>query len=96
MPRARRALAREGDLGESIAALELLDQPPLGYVKRVGFKPDLLSGQVVTNFTLTMPLLMNLKFAQLGIAGKARVSDIKSNGLPGGLVVSSALTLPIQ
>jgi hypothetical protein len=74
--------------GEATGAMELLDQPPLGYVKAVGFKPDIINGQVVTTFKITLPLLKELHFKQLGLSGKTRVSDLKSNGLPGGLVVN--------
>ncbi len=74
--------------GEAVSVLELLDQPPLGYVKSVGFKQDIINGQVLTNFKITLPLLKELYFKQLGLNGKVRVSDLRSNGLPGGLVVS--------
>lgn len=68
--------------------LELLDQPPLGYVKAVGFKTDLLNGQVATAFKITLPLLKDVKFKQMSLSGKARVSDLKSDNLPGGLTVN--------
>ncbi len=74
--------------GEAASILELLDQPPLGYVKSVGFKQDIINGQVLTNFKITLPLLKELYFKQLGLNGKVRVSDLKSNGLPGGIVVN--------
>ncbi len=74
--------------GDVAGVLELLDQPPLGYVKAVGFKPNLVNGQVATTFKITFPLLKELKFKQMGLSGKTRVSDLKSNGLPGGLIVN--------
>ena len=43
--------------GEVAAVLELLDQPPLGYVKAVGFKPNLVNGQVSAAFKIGFPLL---------------------------------------
>jgi hypothetical protein len=74
--------------GEVAGVLELIDQPPLGYVKAVGFKPNLINGQVSTIFKITFPLLKELKFKQMGLSGKSRVSELKSNGLPGGLIVN--------
>jgi hypothetical protein len=74
--------------GEVGAILELLDQPPLGYVKAVGFKPNLVSGQTAAAFRIGFPLLKELHFKQMSLSGKTRVSDLKSNGLPGGLTVN--------
>lgn len=74
--------------GEIGAVLELLDQPPLGYVKAVGFKPSLVNGQASATFKIGFPLLKELKFSQMSLSGKSRVSDLKSSGLPGGLAVN--------
>ncbi|MGA7326026.1 MAG: AsmA-like C-terminal region-containing protein [Rhodomicrobium sp.] len=74
--------------GEVASVLELLDQPSLGYVKAVGFKPNLINGQVSSAFKIGLPLLKDVKFAQMTLSGKSRVSDIKSNALPGGLSVN--------
>ncbi len=74
--------------GDAAGVLELLDQPPLGYVKAVGFKSNIMNGQVATSFKLSLPLLKELKFKQLKFSGKTRVSELKSNGLPGGIVVN--------
>jgi AsmA-like C-terminal region/Protein of unknown function len=74
--------------GEVGAVLELLDQPPLHYVRAVGFKPGLVNGQVATSFRIGFPLMKDLKFKQMTLSGKSRVSDIKSNQLPGGLTVN--------
>jgi hypothetical protein len=74
--------------GEVGAVLELLDQPPLGYVRAVGFKPNLVNGQVATTFRIAFPLMKDLKFKQMTLSGKSRVSDLKSNQLPGGLSVN--------
>jgi hypothetical protein len=83
--------------GEVTSVLELLDQPPLGYVKAVGFKPKLFNGQVQTAFQVKFPVVRDLKFNQMTIAGKSRVSDLKSSGLPAGLAVSGgALNFDIQ
>ena len=41
--------------GEVAGVLELLDQPPLNYVKAVGFKPSLINGQAQTAFQIKFP-----------------------------------------
>ena len=87
-PRIPNGEVRFKGAGEAAAVMELLDQPPLGYVKAVGFKPDLINGQVSTSFDIKFPLLRDLKFKQMDLSGKARVSDLKSKGLPSGLVVN--------
>ena len=74
--------------GEVAGVLELLDQPPLNYVKAVGFKPSLVSGQAQSAFQIKFPILKDLKFKKMTIAGKSRVFDLKSNGLPAGLSVN--------
>ncbi|HZV20182.1 MAG TPA: AsmA-like C-terminal region-containing protein, partial [Hyphomicrobiales bacterium] len=74
--------------GEVAGVLELLDQPSLGYVRAVGFKPNLINGQASSSFKITFPLLKELKFKQMGLSGKTRVTDLKSNGLPGGLAIN--------
>ncbi len=68
--------------------LELLDQPPLNYVKAVGFKPALINGQVQTAFQVKFPTVPDLQFKQINLSGKARVFDLKSNALPAGLAVN--------
>jgi hypothetical protein len=74
--------------GEVASVLELLDQPPLGYVKAIGFKPNLINGQVSSVFKIGFPLLKDLKFKQMSLSGKTRITDLKSNALPGGLTVN--------
>ena len=68
--------------------LELLDQPPLNYVRAVGYKPNLINGQVQAAFQIKFPTVPDLQFKQIAISGKSRVVDLKSNGLPGGLAVN--------
>ena len=68
--------------------LELLDQPPLNYVKAVGFKPTLINGQAQTAFQIKFPTVPDLQFKHMTIAGKSHVSDLKSNGLPAGTSVN--------
>jgi hypothetical protein len=83
--------------GEVASVLELLDQPPLGYVKAVGFKPNLLNGQVQAAFQINFPIADELKFSLFKITGKSRVSDLRSNSLPGGLAINGgAVNFDVQ
>ncbi len=75
----------KGDVG---AVLELLDQPALGYVKSTGFEADLVTGQVSGGFKIGLPMIAEPKLAQMSLAGKVHVTQLKSGGLPGGLSVN--------
>ncbi len=77
--------------GEVAGVLELLDQPPLGYVKAVGFKPNLINGQASAAFKIGFPLLKDFKFKSMSLSGRTRVSDLKSAGLPGGLALNGGV-----
>ncbi|MFZ1107395.1 MAG: AsmA-like C-terminal region-containing protein [Rhodomicrobium sp.] len=74
--------------GEVASVLELLDQPPLGYVKAVGFKPNFVNGQVQAAFQIKFPMADDLKFSLFKISGKSRVFDLRSNSLPGGFTIN--------
>ena len=74
--------------GDVASVLELLDQPALGYVKSTGFKPGLVNGQVSAGFKIGIPLVREPKLEQMSLAGKVRVSELKSAPLPGGLSVN--------
>lgn len=59
-------------------ALQLIDNPPLGYASGLGVDPETVSGDVVTQLQFKFPLLKNLTFAQVQIAAAA---DMKDAGL---------------
>jgi hypothetical protein len=82
------AEARFKGVGDVTSVLELLDQPALGYVKSTGFKPGLVNGQVSAGFRIGFPVSMEPKLGQMSLAGKVRVSELKSGALPGGLAVN--------
>ncbi|MGV1014210.1 MAG: AsmA-like C-terminal region-containing protein, partial [Methyloceanibacter sp.] len=78
--------------GETTVVLELLDHKPLGYLQSVGMKPDFLGGTAEGGFTLSMPLLADLKFKDIKMTGLARLEgavtqdlvpdmDIKGGGI---------------
>jgi hypothetical protein len=74
--------------GQTATVLELLDHQPLGYIQRVGLKPDFLGGTAVGAFTLSMPILPNLEFNQIRVRGAARLNDAIANKLVGPFDVS--------
>ena len=82
------AEARFKGIGDVTSVLELLDQPALGYVKSTGFKPGLVNGQVSAGFKIGFPVSKEPKLEQMTLAGKVRVSEVKSAALPGGLAVN--------
>ncbi len=82
------AEARFKGAGDVSSVLELLDQPALGYVKSTGFKPGMVNGQVSAGFRIGFPVSMSPKLEQMSLSGKARVSELKSGALPGGLAVN--------
>ncbi len=82
------AEARFKGTGDVTSVLELLDQPALGYVKSTGFKPGLVNGQVSAGFKIGFPVSKEPKLEQMTLAGKVRVSELKSGALPGGLAVN--------
>jgi AsmA-like protein/uncharacterized protein DUF3971 len=69
------------------AVLELLDHEPLGYLRSVGLKPDLLGGTAEGGFSLAMPLLANLEFNQIKMRGAAHLDDAITSNLFGNLEV---------
>ena len=75
--------------GDALATLELLDHKPLGYVSKVGFKTDAISGKITGNVHLAMPFSKDVEFkdvtlnARLNLEDgslKQKFGDIKVNG----------------
>ena len=60
---------------DALAALELLDQKPLGYISAVGLKTDAVSGKVKGNIHLTMPFSKDIKFEDFKIDGRLNLED---------------------
>jgi hypothetical protein len=67
------------------AALELLDQPRLSYVKALNFDLPDVSGEATSTFSIAFPLVRQLKFDDLRINGRAHVEDVRIRDLPVGL-----------
>ncbi len=69
--------------GETPSVLELLDHEPLGYLQKVGMKPDVLGGTAAGDFFLSMPLLADLTFEQIKVKGQGRLNDALAGNLAG-------------
>lgn len=70
------------------AALEFLDLERLGYIKAVGFKPTKTAGDVSAKFRITMPLLKDLEFKDLQMAGEVKLRKVKFDRLFDTITVS--------
>jgi hypothetical protein len=79
--------------GKASGALELLDHEPLGYVKAVGLSTDMASGAVSGSFSVTIPMVEDVKFEQLKLTGKAHYQDVRLNMAMGGYGVHSGSIL---
>ncbi|MFY8105848.1 MAG: AsmA-like C-terminal domain-containing protein [Elstera sp.] len=66
------AMVIEGPVAE---ALSLLDQPPLGFMKRFGIDPKQSQGTAQVNLRMGFPLLDALKVEQLEIAADATLTQ---------------------
>lgn len=71
------------------AVLELLDQPALHYVSALNVPMPQIDGDVQSTFSLAFPLIGDLKFKDMKLNGRSRVSDARATNLPGGFGVHS-------
>ncbi len=71
--------------GATPTVLELLDHEPLGYIQRVGLKPDFLGGSADGAFTLSMPVRTDLQLDEIKYRGAARLNDAIASNLVGNI-----------
>ncbi len=81
------AMAIEGPVTE---ALSLLDQPPLGFMKRFGIDPKQSQGSAQINLRMGFPLLDALKVEQLEIAADATLTQAALKNVIEGVSLSDA------
>jgi AsmA-like protein/uncharacterized protein DUF3971 len=67
------------------SVMRLLDHEPLGYIREVGLKPDFLGGSADGEFTLSMPLKVDLEFEEIKMRGLARLEDAIASNLVGDM-----------
>ncbi|GBF25268.1 hypothetical protein MnTg02_00298 [bacterium MnTg02] len=70
------------------AALEFLDHEPLGYVKQIGFKTGKTSGQLSSKFRLLLPLIKDVKFDDMKLAGEVKLRNVKVERLFGTMAAT--------
>ncbi|HEX2113357.1 MAG TPA: AsmA-like C-terminal domain-containing protein [Alphaproteobacteria bacterium] len=61
-------------------ALQLVDSPPLGYVKAIGQSPADFGGNSATRLRLRFPLISNLTFDQLQVAAASNIANFTQRG----------------
>jgi hypothetical protein len=77
--------------------LEVLDMPPLGYPKRLGFDAAGSSGKATGTLGFTFPLKKDLDIEEVVFSAKARLAEVALDGLvPGRRVSDGAFTLALD
>ena len=63
-------------------ALDLIDQPPLGFAGKVGIAPEAAAGEVVTDLQIGMPLHRDLEASEVQVAAQATITNAALAGPP--------------
>jgi len=80
--------------GSLTAALALLDQPPFGFLGRAGLPVALGEGEAVARIQLALPLVKDIRIADLDLDVSAVISGFQSDRLvPGRVMEARRLTL---
>ncbi len=88
--------------GAATAVLELLDHDPLGYAKKVGFKPEMIGGDAEGNFRIALPTMKGLTFDDVSMRGDVKLdrvtlqSNFEGVAVEGGTVVFNASEKALQ
>ncbi len=70
------ALVRVTGEGPVPAILEVLDMPPLGFVRRVGLAPRAVAGRARATAELRLPLIADLRLDQVAVSAEAALADV--------------------
>ncbi len=84
-------LGRKGPLGRltfnvsgpTASVLRALDYEPLGYMKKFGLDVSAVGGRSNTDYTITVPLLKEVKLEQVTLNAKARLSKVRVDNIFG-------------
>lgn len=77
--------------------LEVLDMPPLGYPRRLGFDAAGSSGEAAGTVGFAFPLKKDLDIEEVAFSAKARLAEVALDGLiPGRRVSDGAFTLALD
>ena len=63
--------------GSASAVMELLDNDPLNFGKKMGVNPKTMGGNVSGDLVFTMPLLADLPVEKVDIKAKAKLTNVK-------------------
>lgn len=77
--------------GAARAALEMLDAPRLGYLKKVGLKPSQVAGQMRADLGAQFLLLKRLKAEEIALTASARIEGLAVDGLIPGFKTSEGI-----
>jgi AsmA-like C-terminal region len=75
------------DCGTS-AALQLLNEPPLGFMNKLGKDPRSFGGTASGQFSVTIPLQPDLKLQQVAFNGSADLKDFMAPGIVDGFSIN--------
>jgi hypothetical protein len=67
------------------AAFEFLDHEPLRYIQKLKIKSPQVEAPLTTTFSMSLPLLKEVRFADLRMNGRAHLQDVRATELPGGM-----------
>jgi hypothetical protein len=67
------------------AAFEFLDHEPLFYIQKLKAKAPQVDAPLTTTFSMSLPLLKEVRFADLRMNGRAHLQDVRATDLPGGM-----------
>jgi AsmA-like C-terminal region/Protein of unknown function len=70
-------IVRASVKGSTSAVMELLDNDPLNFGKKMGVDPKTIGGEAVGDLVFTMPLLADLPVEKVDIKAKAKLIDVK-------------------
>jgi hypothetical protein len=78
-------------------ALQLVDNPPLGYVKKIDLSPADFGGNSATRLRLKFPLIEKLTFDQLDVAAAANIANFtQKRGVLGQDITDGTLSLRLD
>ncbi len=70
-------IARASVKGTTSAVMELLDNDPLNFGKKMGVNPKTIGGEAVGDLVFTMPLLADLPVEKVDIKARAKLTNVK-------------------
>lgn len=83
--------------GPASEALQLVDRPPLGFLKRIGEQPESFSGATDIRVVARFPLLAALKLDDIAVVASGRVADfVQRNAILGNDIENGTLVFRVD